>query len=86
MATLMTFLESLGLPDPRKIARQIGQESPDPVVLSVLAAAVEVEERLLAGRLHNAVSARVSADPAMLALADQMEAELVSTPRRGRRG
>ncbi len=83
----MTFLESLGLPDPRKIAHQIGEASgSDPVVLSVLAATVEVEERRLAGCLHNAVSARVSADPGLLAVADQFEAELVDTPRRGRRG
>ena len=81
----MTFLESLGLPDPRKIARQIGDESADPVVLSVLADTVAVEERRLSPRLHEAVSARVSADPGLLALTDQFEAELVDTGRRGRR-
>ena len=47
---------------------------------------VREHEAKVADRLHDAVSARVSADPSTLALVDQFEAELLDTARRGRRG
>jgi len=40
----------------------------------------------VANRFHDAVSARVSAEPGLIALTDQFEAELLDTARRGRRG
>lgn len=81
----MSFLETLGLPDPRKVAREVRSESSDPVVLASLEPMVHNAEARLANKLRGAVSARVSTDPAVLALSDQFEAELVDTARRGRR-
>lgn len=57
----------------------------DPDLRESYEAALHTEMEPIAARLHAAVSARVTADPRSSALADQFEAELVDTARRGRR-
>ena len=58
----------------------------DPELRNNFESALHNELEPISQRLHEAVSAHVSADPAVRALSDQFEAELVATPRRGRRG
>jgi len=81
----MSFLEFLGLPDPRKIAREARAECTDPVVLANLDPMVRNAEARLAPWLHDAVRARVRHDPGLLALTDQFAAEFAHSARRGRR-
>lgn len=58
----------------------------DPELRQSFESTLRNEMEPISQRLHDAVSARVSADPAVRALSDQFEAELASTPQRARRG
>lgn len=58
----------------------------DPELRRSFERALHNEVEPISQRLRAAVSARVSADTHLGALVDQFEAELVATPRRGRRG
>lgn len=58
----------------------------DPELRRSFESALHNEVEPISERLHAAVRARVSADPAVRALSDQFETELASTPQRGRRG
>lgn len=58
----------------------------DPELRRSFERTLHTEVEPISQRLHAAVSARVSADTHLGALVDQFDAELVATPRRGRRG
>lgn len=47
---------------------------------------VQQEESKIAGRIHDDATRFVDADPLVRLMADEMEAELLDTARRGRRG
>lgn len=85
----MSFIESVtGLQAPSEVARFIDDVYPfcDQTTRDDWNGVVREHTAKVARRLHDAVTQRVASDPATLALADQFEAELLDTAKRGRRG